>query len=172
MEASAEGRYTLSKRMVVDGWCIHQVRDLMRTFDMETMKYFASLGRSSKRKESHEVCLEASNCVAYNIDNNTYRTHHAATCNRSNCEPVAALEKDLADTIRSGNVPLISMHEDEEASSGLVIKVHKRRRSSQYMAISHVWYDGLGNPEGNSLPSCQLRQLYDLQPLVSFGILL
>ncbi|KAI1086090.1 hypothetical protein F5B19DRAFT_502130 [Rostrohypoxylon terebratum] len=30
-----------------------------------------------------------------------------------------------------------------------------------YIAISHVWADGLGNPTANSLPRCQLRLLYD-----------
>ena len=31
-----------------------------------------------------------------------------------------------------------------------------------YIAISHVWSDGLGNPNENSLPLCQPEFLYDL----------
>ncbi|KAL8998899.1 MAG: hypothetical protein Q9169_002118 [Polycauliona sp. 2 TL-2023] len=31
-----------------------------------------------------------------------------------------------------------------------------------YVAISHVWADGLGNPNANSLPMCRLRRLHSL----------
>ncbi len=31
-----------------------------------------------------------------------------------------------------------------------------------YVAISHVWSDGLGNPNHNSLPFCQIKRLQEL----------
>ena len=31
--------------------------------------------------------------------------------------------------------------------------------SDSCIACSHVWYDGLGNPEGNAIPPCQLDRL-------------
>src|SRR2546429_3762467 len=30
----------------------------------------------------------------------------------------------------------------------------------KYVAISHVWSDGLSNPHGNSMPICQLSSLH------------
>ena len=30
------------------------------------------------------------------------------------------------------------------------------------VAISHVWYDGLGNPNDNTMPHCQIPQLQEL----------
>jgi hypothetical protein len=38
--------------------------------------------------------------------------------------------------------------------------------NSWYIALSHVWADGLGNTKENSLPQCQLRRIYNL--LTSF----
>ncbi|KAI1377275.1 hypothetical protein F4677DRAFT_444500 [Hypoxylon crocopeplum] len=35
-------------------------------------------------------------------------------------------------------------------------------RGVYYIAFSHVWVDGLGNPSLNALPSCQIRRLYNL----------
>lgn len=39
-----------------------------------------------------------------------------------------------------------------------------------FVAISHVWADGLGNPSANALPRCQLSRIRErLQPRTSFG---
>jgi hypothetical protein len=39
------------------------------------------------------------------------------------------------------------------------LQVHRASARDQYVAISHVWADGLGNPKSNALPECQLRRL-------------
>jgi hypothetical protein len=44
----------------------------------------------------------------------------------------------------------------------LDIKVIRCTPYITYTAISHVWSDGLGNPEKNALPECQLLRLRDL----------
>lgn len=66
-------------------------------------------------------------------------------------------------------VPTITVMEDEQAgSSGSVrLSVEKSQESSHvqvkpYVAISHVWSDGLGNPHNNSLPQCQLKRIQTL----------
>ncbi|XDG01327.1 hypothetical protein ABKA04_000942 [Annulohypoxylon sp. FPYF3050] len=38
----------------------------------------------------------------------------------------------------------------------------KKNEKGSYVAISHVWSDGLGNLHQNALPRCQLRRLSDL----------
>ncbi|EXJ70999.1 uncharacterized protein A1O5_05992 [Cladophialophora psammophila CBS 110553] len=38
-----------------------------------------------------------------------------------------------------------------------------------YVAISHVWSDGLGNPDGNSLPQCQFEALTRYTALAATG---
>ena len=39
------------------------------------------------------------------------------------------------------------------------IRIEKADPSTRYTAISHVWSDGLGNPNSNGLPQCQLEWL-------------
>lgn len=51
--------------------------------------------------------------------------------------------------------------EDKLGNQDFKVDIVSKRVGKQYLAISHVWSDGLGNTEGNSLPNCQLRLLYE-----------
>jgi hypothetical protein len=42
------------------------------------------------------------------------------------------------------------------------VKLVESTRNSKYVAISHVWADGLGNPYTNSLHRCKLLALREL----------
>lgn len=44
----------------------------------------------------------------------------------------------------------------------LAARIVKSTPEIPYIAISHVWIDGLGNPNANSLPVCQLARLRHL----------
>jgi hypothetical protein len=78
----------------------------------------------------------------------------------------------LTDIIREGDVPVISIDETSDGSleTGQQLRLTVKRRSQRqaYTAISHVWAHGLGNPDLNALPYCQVRQikqyLEDLKP--------
>ncbi|KAJ4305899.1 hypothetical protein N0V90_001432 [Kalmusia sp. IMI 367209] len=146
MSAKIAKMNLIAERMVADGWCIHQVRYLTRMLDVETVSYLSCLQRSTLRPESHNDCLAASNCVAYNIDENNYKTRHADPCNESDCEHVFVPYDELIRTIQEGHVPLVSVHSNNDVPPKLSIKIHKRESFSQYWALSHVWADGLGNP--------------------------
>jgi Heterokaryon incompatibility protein (HET) len=64
--------------------------------------------------------------------------------------------------MQSGGIPGISQHGSpnipEEQRSYHLVDVSGK----SYIAISHVWSQGLGNPSSNSLPGCQLRHLFQL----------
>ena len=150
---------SLADYMSNDGWCIHQANYLAQSFDEQTMYYFATFPRSSRRPENHEKCRSQPNCVAYNVDMDDYETRHQFSCDRDSCENVAVPYDRLVKIIRDGFVPLVTLHRSRLNASQLSIKVSKRRKNSHYTAISHVWADGLGNPKSNSLPSCQLKCL-------------
>ena len=62
-------------------------------------------------------------------------------------------------TLRSGGIPLISVHRSKKA---VKLELTCNRRETVYFAISHVWADGLGNPHANALPQCQLLRLQSL----------
>jgi len=63
----------------------------------------------------------------------------------------------LIKVLQKGQTPLI----DIKFSSGgeIELVIHPMSASSIYIAISHVWSDGLGNPLSNALPRCQLSKI-------------
>lgn len=154
------------QRMLRNGWCTHHVRALVQTYDR---KIFSGLSRSElapERQKDHSRCIRQPSCTAYNVDMSNYRTRHrTADCR---CKSLGVPYEELTAMISNGHVPLVSI-ETREHSGDIELRLHKRRlpnllsrlasTASAYTAISHVWADGLGNPEENSLPTCQLRNL-------------
>ena len=118
------------------------------------MYYLSKMDRRTSEKTIHEFC-SSHYCQAYNSNPDSYVTSHTAT--GCQCSFIAAPTEQLEEIIRSGGVPLVSLHEAPHGK--LTIRVHTSKAKSRYTAISHVWSGGLGNVEGNSLPLCQLKYL-------------
>lgn len=151
------------EKMLENGWCIRQVQFLAQVFDTHTFSYLSRLKRSPVRQESHLNC-SVDGCIAYNVDMASYTTRHATE--DCSCEMIGVPYDSLVDTIRSGEIPLVSVEDCPDSVSGITLKLHKRRYNASYRAVSHVWFDGLGNPKSNTLPACQLRR-FDKQVCVT-----
>jgi hypothetical protein len=142
------------ERMLAQGWCVHQIDYFSRMFDKATFSYIATRVRPP-RGTDHTLCAEMSSCVAYNVDMNNYETRHVDdTCT---CEMMAVPYDQLIKIIEEGDVPLVSI--EVNGNGELNLRLCKRKMSSHYTAISHVWADGLGNPHDNAIPLCQARML-------------
>lgn len=89
----------------------------------------------------------------------TLRTLHVKP--NCDCQSLSVPYDDLLDIARKGEIPIISVVEQTRPDLASVYRfqVHPRRKLSKYVAISHVWSDGLGNPEENALPLCQVKKL-------------
>lgn len=61
--------------------------------------------------------------------------------------------------LRSQKIPLLNITQTDEDLESLQVEVVAHTPDTRYVAISHVWADGLGNPMGNSLPTCQLSYI-------------
>lgn len=147
--------------MIGRGWCSHQIEYLTKIYQLPVLYRLARLDRKAQRPEDHRCCLKEKACIAYNSpQTETYETKHAASCPRTNCTMIKVPYQDLVRIIRSGGVPLVSIHEHSDA--GFVISVHRRKFRGDYITISHVWADGLGNPRENALPRCQIKLLQSL----------
>jgi hypothetical protein len=145
------------QRMLANGWCVHRIAHLSGILDLATFLCLSKLQRSACRQESHLRCVNSPNCVAYDVDFTTYQTRHSiAGCK---CAMVETPYADLIRCIHSGAVPLLSIECAPGPSDDYVLRVHQRRTLTKYVAISHVWADGLGNPSSCALPLCQVRQL-------------
>ncbi|KAI0329717.1 hypothetical protein GY45DRAFT_1435246 [Cubamyces sp. BRFM 1775] len=124
------------------GWCPIELLPLPNP-----ELFFASL-LDRPRIRDHSNC-GSKVCGAYQTDEATYRTAHVdATCE---CDFVSVSTSDL-EVLRQDKIPVILISED------LNLEVVETA-SFPYIALSHVWADGLGNPVENALPKCQLRRL-------------
>jgi len=70
---------------------------------------------------------------------------------------------EICGTIQEGAVPLVSVTTTTE-SNELILEHHSAvlyhtRSEPIYVAISHVWSDGMGNPRQNAMRSCQLLRV-------------
>ena len=110
-----------------------------------------------ERGFDHSQCTESA-CSAYNIDESSYVPGHTLVCNGQNCSLIEVTSRGISSMIEDGfGVPLMScsVSPSGRIQTGLV----RAEPRQEYIAISHVWSGGLGNPNGNGLPGCQMREL-------------
>lgn len=156
----AKGRFVLHDRkrqwklqMLEKGWCLHRIEYLADRYDMKLVQQLSEL--QPLRKEDHGACIDQTSCIAYNVNPATYRTRHVTS--DCSCEYVDAPYEKIKRICSRGSVPLISIQQDSD--SRFTIKAFERSFRSRYVAITHVWADGLGNPSACALPTCQIKKL-------------
>ncbi|KAH6625142.1 hypothetical protein C7974DRAFT_195424 [Boeremia exigua] len=144
------------------GWCSHQFRRLQQERSSGTLHYLSTLDRRNCRPNNHITCIDQPCCVANNVHAATYVTKHTQTCSGT-CSFVGVDYNHVVDIIDAGGVPIVGIHLDPTPTTGdpvLHLTVTPRAISTRYTVISHVWFDGLGNPSANALPACQIQRLY------------
>ena len=135
------------------GWCPSEVLLITRRYD-DTSLVFASQVERHRTKANHSE-RSTTKCRAFNIVTPNHRTQHTIDCN--NCSDVAIIREELASTLRQGLVPRACIRTSGKGDA--LEPTVTIENSGPYIAISHVWSDGLGNTVANALPSCQLLRL-------------
>ena len=149
-------------------WCPHQVQYLVKTFTYHALIYLAEMKRDVAEWVDHSRCSAESRCIAYNIDNGTFKGRHAEKC--SGCSQVEAPLEEMMSILEDGDIPLLRCHRKADSPGELSLSYAKLSSSTQFTAVSHLWSDGLGTPSLNSLPRCQLQRLVDrIQAAESYG---
>jgi hypothetical protein len=144
----------LTQRLLGSRWCPNQINMLACTMDVPSLYYASLLGPDASGK-NHSACTDDL-CKANQIDQSRYKTAHVyEDCQ---CEFVGASSHELANIVQDEQIPVIDMasNGDREKRN---IRIRTLRDGMEYVALSHVWADGLGNPNANSLPMCQLTRL-------------
>ncbi|KPI44256.1 uncharacterized protein AB675_8790 [Cyphellophora attinorum] len=67
----------------------------------------------------------------------------------------------LENIIRDGQLVLVRLEHGDNADE-MRVAVEPHAEGMKFIAISHVWADGRGNPRENSLPTCVLMQIQNL----------
>ncbi|KAF3019998.1 hypothetical protein E8E15_006964 [Penicillium rubens] len=154
-------------RMQQMGWCPSEISMVEDTFTSASAYYVSQMERPpSAVQRDHGECT-GKLCVARQINETTYRTAHTkAECD---CQHLGPAMDEVISIIASGGVPLLSITPTKK-DPYLKVEVERYSGSKRYIAFSHVWSDGLGNPTANTLPICQLFRIRDLIDELLSGI--
>lgn len=119
---------------------------------VSTLWYLANL-KPPKDNHTHTSC-SATCCEVLNVRKETYAMAHAKDDCR--CALVRPREGELAAALGERTLPLLRVgHEDGR----LQLSVQPSDYDQDFIAISHIWSDGRGNPSGNALPECIMHDL-------------
>lgn len=95
-------------------------------------------------------------CAALDVSEGDYEPAHATGCQRD-CGAIEVDQNWLEQVIEAGRLPLISISIDD--SGAAYLETRSSDYEASYLAVSHVYADGLGNPRRCALPTCQLTRL-------------
>ena len=149
----------LARALLGAGWCTGDITTMSNECDSSTLLYLSTLDQHTLRK-NHERCNAKKGCQAAVVDWNTYQTKHVEFCSKDQCDDIGPPIEEVGSILRDGDIPLIAM--DTSVSPSQIEVVRYKEHSEYcnvYVAISHVWSDGLGNPKANTLPRCQLERI-------------
>jgi hypothetical protein len=159
-----------------NGWCPREqkiIADLVEG-DHCTLLLCAQLDRH-KDKQSHTRC-NAGRCEAYQVKADTYCTSHDQGCR--GCDFLGFGGFDSDEPERSRLLDAVAMEQSKlsvsrqipmatycEGELRLVPVSVRQLHGDRFVAISHVWADGLGNTTANALPRCQLTRIQLSDPV-------
>ncbi|KAF2787006.1 hypothetical protein K505DRAFT_288686 [Melanomma pulvis-pyrius CBS 109.77] len=161
-------------------WCKSDAAMIMEDFDIDGQNYIAAaMGRTLEELDRHYACTDHS-CEA-RVADGTYTTQHDPECQEDDYEPEpkfighvfpeygkspGSLREAIKHTMDADHLPILRWDAEKR---GLSTYGHQKDSYSEeetkvppFVAISHVWADGKGNPFDNSLPYCQLESIQTL----------
>ncbi|KAG2064759.1 hypothetical protein BDR04DRAFT_1109610 [Suillus decipiens] len=163
---SWKGTAIMKERLQRANWCPSRIAGTMDRLSIEGQYYCAA--NPAKEAGDHSKC-STRRCVAQTIDEDHYPTRHVPGCS---CKSAGVPQEELLDIIRQGDeghTPIVTWIEGNGGIEGRAIvsdasdvKVSPNSNVCTYVAISHVWSQGLGNPAENTLPICQLSQIQQM----------
>ncbi|CZR57822.1 uncharacterized protein PAC_07711 [Phialocephala subalpina] len=152
------GEFILEE-MKEKGWCPFDVSILNLTTKTGSLLYYLANLPPTRSHANHESCT-ADRCTAMTIDS-SYRTSHAPT--DCHCEEKFGDVEAVNSVLQGDEIPLIERATDAPNSSkSSPFRILEGSSESEFVAISHVWAEGLGNYYSNTLPSCSIKRISDL----------
>lgn len=152
----------LRSRFLERGWCPNETMLLFDGLDCTGMHLASLLRRPFAQGLSHERCSD-DECVALQTSESDYKTVHADDCSQGkSCTNVVIDQSKISTILRAGGAPIIYAFVPEDGSAPKVRVLDFNSNNVDYVAYSHVWAHGLGNPRENALPLCQVIRLKHL----------
>jgi hypothetical protein len=154
-----DGRDLLQQRMVTLGWCPYWTKIYSQKFSPFLLYYLSGLPQA--RRQEHKSCIRTRPCLNNDVNYHTYQTRHADDCKTSRCAFTGPDVKKLESIVSRGDLPLIRLRRQSASHDVELDIVEHVSFDRPFIAISHVWSDGLGNFNANTLPQCQINLMYE-----------
>ncbi|KAK2048731.1 hypothetical protein LZ31DRAFT_550104 [Colletotrichum somersetense] len=147
------------RRMLEDGWCTSNMRRLFtKAADLSSQYFLSMLDRPRPHLRHDQGCSE-DYCRHWMVDMASYTTAHV--CDRGDCCWVTVPMQRMEEILASGEdaVPVVVPGVTDTTDDGRVVVRLEAGPETEYVAISRVWSDGLGNTTANEIPICQFERL-------------
>ncbi|KAF2499268.1 hypothetical protein BU16DRAFT_614719 [Lophium mytilinum] len=151
----------LEERMHQAGWCPFTTFQLSNNFPEDTQAYAFALG-TIRIEQDHEGCTFQS-CTASQYLPGTPLRHTREGCE---CEVIEAPVEQIVNGLKRGRIPLLQIA-SENGRPFIDIYKDDGVTDIPYIAISHVWADGLGTSTSNCIATCQAMKLAESMKLIS-----
>lgn len=136
--------------------CPSQMQMLLHNFgSLQALGFIASCFYEDNVRTYHASCDEYS-CRAGDSRTSGQVTRHVS--DSCECEFLHADERKLVDCLEKDCLPLLRLSKQSNLDE-MSIEIVPSTDSTSYVALSHVWADGLGNHTATALPHCQLSRL-------------
>ncbi len=145
------------------GWCEGEISTLRKSCGISCRYYLLGIDRKILAK-NHDRCGIEMGCRAYHMDYGTYRTSHHRDCTGLDaCPELGPPVEDIVSAIQNGGSALADAEDVASDRRPRIIQAGGTGGGKiRYVAISHVWSDGLGNPWHNRLRLCQIRHIQNM----------
>ncbi|QIX00659.1 hypothetical protein AMS68_006176 [Peltaster fructicola] len=140
--------------MKQNGWC---ERDIVEEgwSEYSTAHYWYLKALAGVSPDTDHTACTRDDCKVETVHRGLYRPKHVTV--DCDCELLGPEHHDVADALNSGYLPVLEITGDDISSVALTTVKHTE--GITYVALSHVWADGLGNPTSLSIHRCQLLRL-------------
>lgn len=153
----------LQDRLHKLGWCPYESLMLFKELDTTGLYLASLLRRPFSQRLQHERCTDEE-CLALQTSESDYETKHVESCSdNAACPQITIDQEKLSSILHDGSFPIIYVPFEPEDNVPIEVKVLDYKSDTvDYVAFSHVWAHGMGNPKENSLPRCQVLRLKQL----------
>lgn len=140
-------------QLMLSGWCPHSIE---RLDPLGYKAQFFAMQMDNNDFRSHQSCTRAT-CVAYHIDKTVYRHQHVQE--DCKCSFLSVDMGQLCAILSAGSIPVVKPLPTHGQHHPMTLALEPSR-PGVYVAISHVWSDGMGNPTSNSIATCQIQRIF------------
>ncbi|TQW00868.1 HET domain-containing protein [Cordyceps javanica] len=147
----------VEKQMLSVGWCPSEIEKLRNLFQGVASLHYVTRLRPRTAPSDHVNCTNYA-CRAFQIDIAKYKPNHVTQ--GCQCDDVHIDETELGQILRGTDFyPVLKIDTGPDGTGPVSITLERYEPGVNYVALSHVWADGLGNPRANALPTCQVIRM-------------